>query len=313
MNYIIGFVFFGAAAFIGLKSRGNVDETATETFGTLGVILLLVIIGYSFIKSAEAERVRKAGKKKTYGPPKGVTAPPKAAGAPKPPTQSSGGLSSFGDSEAAEKIAYLVMGLMVLGMGFLAFNYFFVKSDFEKLALLDRPKSVAKGKARMDPLLDKMASQFDLERSDMESELLQFCTENEDDLKDDSLRPSGLCREILGSARKNSEFEALATKIIQQKPAARLARLHQKKPVFGKYPQEGEFKTYLGQLAKKTGLEEEEIATTLIRNWKLLFSKKKKNRKFNLLWFVKHVNNKTKKQDGAAWKKAVTKMRKSHY
>ena len=161
--------------------------------------------------------------------------------------------------------------------------------------------------------MDKIADKFDMEREEADATVLEFWDINEEEIRADGLKPSSFAREILGAARKNSDFDALASKIIDQKPAARLARLHQKKPVFGKYSEEGEFQLHLSQLVNKTDLEEEEIAATLARNWKLLFKKKKKDRTFSLLWFVKHINKNTKKMDGADWKKQVPKKRKALY
>jgi hypothetical protein len=68
---LTGVVILAVAVGIGYASRDNTNETAAQTFGTLGVILVLVMIGLSFVRAGERERVRNQGRKSSFGPPKG--------------------------------------------------------------------------------------------------------------------------------------------------------------------------------------------------------------------------------------------------
>lgn len=301
---LIGLGFMGAAVMVGLASRNNTNETATQTFGTLGLILVLVLVGYSYVRAGERERLRSKGRAKKGPPrPKGAFPSQVVPGAPGPPT-SGGGL----DTESLQKAVIGILVVAVLLGGGYAAKTFLFQSDVGKLAAIESPSDKAGGEAALVPLLDKMANRFGKERSEVDSLALSLWTENEASLREYGLKPSSYFREVLQAAPKKAKLERVAGALAREKPESRLARLHQKKPAPGKYPQQAEFSKYLKQLEKKTGMEQEAIVSVLVRQWRILFQKKKGNRKYNLLWFVKKVNSVTGKTNQAKFMTKVAEV-----
>lgn len=288
---------------IGLASRNNTNETAAQTFGTLGLILVLVLIGFSYVRAGERERTRKGRNKGGPPRPKGAFPSQVAPGAPGPPKS-----GSSIDPEAMQKmvIGFLVVAAL-LGGGYAAKTYLF-QSDLAKLAAIENPASVSEGEAALKPLLEKMANRFGMERSEVDGLALALWTEDETQLRDYGLTPSSYFREVLQAAPKKSKLERIAGALGKEKPASRLARLHQEKPAPGKYEQQGEFENYLAALEKKTGMEPEALTSLLVRQWRILFQKKKRDRKYNLLWFVKKVNSVTGKTDSGKFMSKVAEL-----
>lgn len=302
---LTGLVIIGIAIMIAYSSRDNTNETAGETFGTLGVILVLAIVGFSFVRAGEKERVRNKGRKKfSGGPPKGAGGKP---GFP-PPTGGPPQISSQSSETAQKAVAGILLVAVLIGGGW-AVKTFLIGTDVGKLAEVESPKSVEKATKRLDKLLDKMASRTGRGRSDIDSAMWESWETHEKSLRSYGLKPSSFLREVLAAAPKDAVPEEVAESIAKEKPASRLARLHQKKPKPGKYPQQAEFAKYLKQLSAKTGLKSRKLTSVLVRQWRKVFKKKKRNRKYNLLWFVKHVNNKTpKKMKGGKWTVRVAEI-----
>jgi hypothetical protein len=284
-----GLVILGVAIMIGYSSRDNTDETAAQTFGTLGLILVLCLIGLSFVRSGEAERVRNKGRSSTKKPafkPKGPGVQP---GKPFPP-----GAQASGGNEAAQKAGAFALVLVLLVAGGFGVKTLLIKSDLGKLAFAESASDPDEAEKKLDPLLDKTAERFALDRSEVDETVWSVWEANQALLRDYGLLPSTFIREVLAAAPKNSKLEPVASAISKEKSAARLARLHQPKPAPGKYPQEATFQKHLDQLKKKTGMSVKPITAILVSNWRTIFEKKKQNRKYSLLWWVGHVNSQTK-------------------
>jgi hypothetical protein len=288
---LTGLVIIGISVLIAASSRNNTDETAAQTFGTLGLILVLALIGLSFVRRGEAERVRnkrKAPFKPAFQPPKGAVGGPGGPlfPAPKP---------SFEIPEEARKAIVGLLLLTMLVAAAVGLKVYFFPSALSQLAQVESPRSSDEGEKKLDPILEKMAQRFGQDRGDIDDAFWTVWQANQKALVEYGLKPSSFAREVLAAAPKNAEMSAVANSIAQEKPAARLARLHQLKPAPGKYPQEVEFQKALDQLHKKTALNAKPLTAALVNRWRVVFEKKKNDRKYNLLWFVKLVNAETKK------------------
>lgn len=295
---LTGLGIMGVAVMIGLKTRGNTHETATETFGTLALILVLVLIGFSFVRKGEAERVRNAGRKKS-SPPKGGFTPPKMGGhhvggaRPFPGAQASS--SSFEVPEGLTKAVIGILILIVGGVSAYGAKMLLIPSDLKKLAEIESPGSAVKGELKLNPVLDKVADRYGTSRGDVDDVLFEVWESNGKAYVEYGLKPSSLARELVSAAPKeDADLEEIAGKIAEEKPAARMARLNQAKPTFGSYPQEAQFQKILDALAKKTGMSQKALTAALVSRWKVVYSKKKKNPKYALLPFTSAMNDQTK-------------------
>lgn len=311
---LTGLVILAVAVGIGWSSRDNTNESAAQTFGTLGVILVLVLIGLSFVRSGEAERVRNKGRKSS-GPVKGggthwakavAQGQPGPGGRPPIPGQS----SSF---EVPEGLQKAIIGILILVVtvvtGYLGVLYLF-PSDLAKLAEVETPKAVARGEAKLKPILDKVAERYSLERDSTDEILWNVWEANEKALVEYGLKPSSFAREVVQAAPKDApDLEEVATKLAEEEPAVRLARLQQPRPTPGAYPQQAEFQKILDQLQKKTGIGSKSLTALLVNRWKVVYEKKKKNRNFNLMWFCRIANQRTKAgMKKAQWQAMIAKL-----
>jgi hypothetical protein len=301
---LTGLVILGIAILIAVSSRDNTNETAAQTFGTLGLILVLSLVGLSFVRRGEAERLRN----KRRGPGAPSFKPPMAGG--KGPHAFPHQRSSF---EVPEEVQKAVIGFLIL-VSTLATAYglklYFFPSALSKLAQIESPKAVEKGKIQLDPILDKVAERFGQDRDQVEQTLWETWEAHQKPLLEYGLKPTSFAREILQAAPKSdNDLEKLAGDLAQEKPAARLARLHQPKPAPGKYPQEAEFQSLLEQLGKKTGMGAKPLCSALVNRWRVVFEKKKRSRDYSLLWFTRLVNSKTSKgEKRTAWLGRLSKM-----
>lgn len=282
---------------IALSSRDNVNETAGQTFGTLGLIFVLALVGLSFVRAGEAERVRNKGRKSS-SPPKGGFQPPKGqfpAGGPRPAFPGAQSSSSFEIPEGLTKAVLGILILIVGGVSAYGAKLLLFPSDFKKLSEIESPKTAIKGEQKLNPVLDKMAERFGLERADIDETMLEVWETHNKAFVEYGLKPSSLAREIVAAAPKeDGDIAEIAGQIAEEKPAARMARLHQAKPKFGKHPQEAQFQKILEALNKKTGMSPKALTSVIVSRWKVLYAKKKQNPKFNLLWFASTVNSQTK-------------------
>lgn len=299
---IAGIGILGVAIFIAYSSRDNTDETAAQTFGTLAVILVLALVGLSLVRKGEAERVRNKGRN-TKGPykhpvPKGL-----------PPIPGHGPAKKSAElSEGTQKALVALVLLLVLGGGGFALKSLVFRSSLTRLAEAESPNSPDQAEESLEPLLEKLAERFGQPSDEVGDILWSNWEAHQKNLTGYDLRPSGYAREIMAAAPKSAELEKVAGSLGKEKAAARMARLHQPKPAPGSYAQEAEFQKALDQLHEKTGMSRKPIAAALIKRWRVIFEKKKKNRNYNLLWFTKLVNSKTRKGTKEAdWLKRVSK------
>lgn len=300
-NTAIGLAILGVAVMIALHNRNNVNTlSTTENFGGMAVIIVLVMIGFSFVRSGEAERLRNKGRGKSPSPPKGAFQPPKGqfqGGGARPAFP--GAQSSSSSFEVPEGLTKAVLGILILivgGVSAYGAKLLLFPSDFKTLCEIESPKSAVKAEPRLNPILDKMAERFGQGRSEIDEVMLEAWESNDKAYIEYGLRPSSLAREILAATPKEGgDIAEIAGQIAEEKPATRMARLSQPKPKFGKYPQEGQFQKLLDALSKKTGMGSKALASVIVSRWKVLYSKKKQNPKYGLLWFTSTANAQVKK------------------